>query len=275
MKKLAGIEAGGTKFVCGVGTGPGDLIREEFPTGAPGETLARAAEFLKRHDVDTLGIGCFGPLDLRRGVITSTPKVAWRGVEIVQRLRAASGIADIVIDTDVNAAAIGEYVWGAARGVNTFVYLTVGTGIGGGAMVNGRLLHGLAHPEMGHIRVPHDWKADPFPGACFAHGDCLEGLAAGHAIEERWKARGEDLADGHAAWDLEARYLALGVVSLICTLSPESVIVGGGVMKRVGFPALREKVEALLNGYTAIPKIVPPGLGGNAGVLGAMALARK
>jgi fructokinase len=270
---LAGIEAGGTKFVCGVGTGPDDVVREEFPTTTPEETLGRVSEFLRRFEVESLGIGCFGPVDLKRGRITSTPKVAWRGVEVVRMLREATRIERIAFDTDVNAAAFGEYRWGAGRGMETFLYLTVGTGIGGGAMVNGRLLHGLTHTEMGHIRMPHDWKRDPYAGDCFAHGDCFEGLASGHAMEMRWGVKAENLADGHPAWELETHYLGMGIASLICALSPEKVIVGGGVMKRAGFEAVRAAVRAAVNGYLEIPEIVPPKLGGNAGVLGAIALA--
>jgi len=274
MGKLAGIEAGGTKFVCGVGNGPGDFTRAEFLTTTPEKTLARVTAFLSNCEIDALGIGCFGPLDLKKGLIAATPKVAWRNVEIVDRLRASTGIQRVVLDTDVNAAAMGEHIWGAARGIDTFLYLTVGTGIGGGAMVNGRLLHGLTHPEMGHIRIPHDWQRDPFAGDCFAHGDCLEGLASGHALEMRWKVRAENLPDDHPAWELEAHYLSLGIASLICTLSPERVIVGGGVMKRLGFDAVHAEVGRLINGYTDVPPIIPPELGGDAGVLGAMALAR-
>jgi fructokinase len=272
MTKLAGIEAGGTKFVCGVGTGPDKFVREEFPTTTPDETLAQAIAFLKRFEIDALGIGSFGPVDLRRGAITSTPKLAWQGVPIVQLLREATGIQRIFFDTDVNAAALGEHVWGAARGIDTFLYLTVGTGIGGGAMVNGKLLHGLAHPEMGHIRIPHDLAHDPFPGDCFAHRDCFEGLASGHAMEARWGIRGEHLPSSHPAWPLESHYLALGLANLIYTLSPQLVIVGGGVMKRAGFDAVRQEVRQLMNGYSEPPPIVPPQLAGNAGVLGAMAL---
>jgi fructokinase len=272
MGKLAGIEAGGTKFVCAVGTGPGDFTRAEFPTTTPAETLERVAAFFRGFEVSALGIGCFGPLDLKKGKIASTPKVAWRGVEIVELLRGSTGIQRIVLDTDVNAAAMGEHAFGAAKGVDTFLYLTVGTGIGGGAMVNGRLLHGLGHPEMGHIRIPHDWERDPFAGDCFAHGDCLEGLASGQAIAERWKIRGEDLPKVHVGWELEAHYLGLGIANLICTLSPELVIVGGGVMKRVGFEAVRAEVSRVMNGYREVPRIVTPELGGDAGVLGAMAL---
>jgi fructokinase len=275
MTKLAGIEAGGTKFVCGVGTGPADLIRAEIPTTSPDETLAHVAEFFAAHEAASLGIGCFGPVDLKKGTIASTPKVAWRGVEIVERLRRSTGISRIAFDTDVNAAAWGEHIWGAAQKCNNFLYLTVGTGIGGGALINGHLLHGLAHPEMGHIRIPHDWDRDPYAGDCFAHGDCFEGLASGRAIEARWGLRGENLPPGHPAWELEADYLSLGLVSLISAFSPEKVILGGGVVQKLGFDALCTKVHKLNNGYLKIPPIVPPGLGDNAGVLGAMALARE
>jgi fructokinase len=179
-----------------------------------------------------------------------------------------------VLDTDVNAAALAEHRWGAARGLDTFLYLTVGTGIGGGGLVNGQLMHGLLHPELGHIRVPHDLVADPFPGNCPSHGDCLEGLAAGAAMTARWGFGGAYLFPDHPAWDLEAHYLALGLVNWICTLSPERIIMGGGVMRRKTlFALIRTKVEALLNGYLDAPEIVPPELGERAGVLGAIALA--
>jgi fructokinase len=184
----------------------------------------------------------------------------------------------------VNAAALGEHRWGAAQDVDTMLYLTVGTGIGGGALVHGHLLHGLLHPEMGHIRIPHNWQDDPFKGVCTFHGDCLEGLAAGPAIERRWERRGETLSPEHPAWALEAHYLALGLVSYICTLAPQRIILGGGVMQQdFLFPLIREKVQALLNGYVQVPPIlehistyiIPPGLGKNAGVLGAIALAEQ
>jgi fructokinase len=272
---IAGVEAGGTKFVCGVGTCPADLERQEFATTTPEETLPQVVSFLARFQLDALGIGCFGPLDLAQGRITSTPKEAWRNVNIVNRLQSATGIPRVVLDTDVNAAAMGEHTWGAARGLDTFLYLTVGTGIGGGAMVNGRLLHGLSHPEMGHVRISHDLAKDPFTGDCYAHGDCLEGLASGRAMERRWGARAETLAEGHPAWQLEAHYLGLGITSLICAFSPQKVIVGGGVMKRVGFDAVRAQVRQMMNGYMEVPEIVPPELGNDAGVLGAIALARQ
>ncbi|HBY95719.1 MAG TPA: fructokinase, partial [Chloroflexi bacterium] len=161
---------------------------------------------------------------------------------------------------------------------------TIGTGIGGGGMVNDRLIHGLIHPEMGHIRIPHNRDADPYAGSCPYHGDCLEGMASGPALEGRWGQRGETLPPDHPAWPLEAHYLALGLVNFICTLSPQRIVMGGGVMKAPGlFPMVRQKVQALLNGYVQAPEIlerineyiVPPGLGDRAGVLGAIALAQQ
>jgi fructokinase len=177
MTPLGGIEAGGTKFICGVGTSPDDLVIIEFPTTTPAETIGRAVDFFEQHPVPAIGIGSFGPVDLNHhsptyGHITTTPKLAWRNVDLVGEIRTATN-ARVVLDTDVNAAAVGERRWGAARDVETFIYLTVGTGIGGGGMVNGQLMHGLLHPEMGHIRIPHDLTADPYPGGCPSHGDCL------------------------------------------------------------------------------------------------------
>jgi fructokinase len=232
-------------------------------------------------------VASFGPVDLdpespTYGTITSTPKPGWAGTDVRGRLGLAFGVP-VGFDTDVNGAALGEHRWGAAQDVSTFVYLTVGTGIGGGGLVRGRPLHGLVHPEMGHMRVPHDRQRDPFPGICPYHGDCLEGLAAGPALETRWDQPGEKLSHDHPAWALEAEYLALGLTNLILTLSPERIILGGGVMaRRHLFPLIRTRVQRLLAGYVTAPAvldeidryIVPPALGDRAGVLGAIALAR-
>jgi len=288
---VGGIEAGGTKFVCTVGRGP-DQIQDElrFPTTTPDETLARTVDFFRpwheRSPLAALGIGTFGPADVdsaspRFGHITSTPKPGWRNTDFVGPLRDALDVP-IAFDTDVNAAALGEYRWGAAQGLDTFVYLTIGTGIGGGGMVGGTLMHGLVHPEMGHMLLPHDRDADPFEGVCPFHGDCWEGLAAGPALEARWGQPGHTLPETHEAWDLEAHYIALGLVNLICALSPERLILGGGVMQQAHlFPRVRTRVQALLNGYVQDPAltktiddyIVPPQLGPQAGMLGAIALA--
>jgi fructokinase len=285
------MECGGTKFVCATGDETGRLAeRIEFPAGAPDETMGRALEFFRNQGqrLRGIGIGSFGPVDLHResakfGFITTTPKPGWRDTDLAGTVQRAMGLP-VAFDTDVNAAALGEARWGAAQGLDDFLYLTIGTGLGGGGMANGRLLHGLVHPEMGHIRVPHDRRADPFAGTCPFHGDCLEGLAAGPAVEARWGQRGEALPPDHPAWDLEARYIASGLATWICTLSPERIILGGGVMRQAHlFRRIRAEVLGLLNGYVQAPQIlerigeyiVPPALGGDAGVLGAIALAME
>lgn len=291
---FGGIEAGGTKFVCAIGSGPEDIRAQvRFPTTTPQETLPRAIEFFRdaqsQHGrLAAIGIASFGPLDPRPasptyGYITLTTKPGWANTDFVGAIREDFDLP-IGFDTDVNVAALGEWHWGAAQGLDTFIYLTIGTGIGGGGMANGRLIHGLIHPEMGHIRVPHDHHADPFEGVCPFHGDCLEGLASGPALEARWGQRAETLHEGHPAWELEAHYLALGLVSYICILSPQRIILGGGVMgQRHLFPLVHNKVQALLNDYIQTPSIlteirhyiIPPVLGSRAGVLGAIALAKS
>jgi fructokinase len=266
-----GIEAGGTKFVCAVANEDGQILeRIQFPTEAPKPTMARAVEFFRRFpDVQAIGIGSFGPISLSTGCITSTPKPGWQNFGIVEAVRGPLAVP-VALDTDVNVAALGEGKWGAAKGLDTFLYLTVGTGIGGGAVVGGQLIHGLHHPEMGHVRVPHDGS---FAGVCPYHRDCLEGLACGKAMEDRCGCRAEELPADHPVWREEARLLANGLVNWICTLSPQLIIVGGGVMKQVGlFPAIREEVARLINGYVPVPEIVPPVLGDDAGVLGSVAL---
>jgi fructokinase len=268
-----GIEAGGTKWVCAVGTDPAHVAETvTFPTTEPGETIGRAAQFFAGNgSIAALGIGSFGPIDAERGRITNTPKPGWQGTDLADALRASLDVP-IGFDTDVNAAALGEHRWGAARGLDTFSYVTVGTGIGGGGMANGRLLHGLLHPELGHLRVPHDRAADPFDGVCPYHGDCLEGLASGEALRVRWGG-GAPLSEEAVA--LEAGYLALGLVSVICVLSPQRIVLGGGVMNEPGLlEQVRKRVDELAAGYVAVPEIVAPELGDRAGVLGALELAR-
>ena len=289
---LGGIEAGGTKFVCAVGTADGELLVEErFPTTLPEETIGRAIEFFRAQTavhgpLSALGISAFGPLDPdisspTYGYITTTPKPGWGHTDFVGRLREAFAVP-VGFDTDVNGAALAERRWGAAQGLHTFIYLTIGTGIGGGIVAQGNLLHGLVHPEVGHIRLDHDWQRDPFPGICPYHGDCLEGMACGPAIEKRWGISGKDLPADHPAWDLEAHYLAQALQSLVCVTSPQRIILGGGVMEQPQlFPLVRRKLLDFLNNYVQHPAIldhidsyvVPPGLGNQAGVLGAVALA--
>ena len=279
MPLVGAIEAGGTKFVCAVGDGPENIETAEVPTTTPEETIRRAVAFFEqRARVKTIGIGSFGPIDPNPesktfGFITSTPKLAWKNFDFAGAIRDALRV-EVAFDTDVNAAAFGEYRWGAGRGLHTFVYLTVGTGIGGGGLVNRCLMHGETHPEMGHIRIPHDREQDPFAGCCPYHGDCLEGLACAPAIRARWGQPGEALPDDHFAWDLEAQYLAYGIANWIFTLSPQRIILGGGVLRREKlYPLVRAKVSQLLNGYVEAPGIVAPELAGRAGVLGALALA--
>ncbi len=284
-----GIEAGGTKFVCAIGSGPDDLQAEtQFPTTSPDETIGRAIEFFRAQPTElaAVGIAAFGPVDLNPasptyGHITTTPKPGWANTDLAGAIGRALGVP-VGLDTDVNGAALGEHRWGAARGLDTFLYLTIGTGIGGGGIVGGRLMHGLIHPEIGHMRLPHDWSADPFPGLCPYHGDCLEGLAAGPAIQARWGQPAQALPDDHPAWPLQARYLGLALANLVCTLSPQRIILGGGVMNvPLLLPLVRAEVQCLLNGYVQAPDIlatidsyiVLPALGGRAGVLGAIALA--
>lgn len=291
MKQWGAIEAGGTKFVCAVGSGPDDWREEiRFPTTTPAATLAQTVAFFQRHQAQTplagVGIGSFGPVDPDPaspgwGRITTTPKQGWTQTDIAGEVGRALGIP-VGFDTDVNAAALGEGRWGAAQGLGSFIYLTVGTGIGGGGMTGGRLLHGMLHPEMGHVRVPHDWQADPYAGCCPYHGDCLEGLASGPALQARWGDRAAELPPDHPAWQLEARYLALGLVAYICTLSPQRIVMGGGVMAQPQLlPLVRQQVQELLHGYLQTPQIttdidryiVAPALGPRAGIAGALALA--
>ena len=288
---FGGIEAGGTKWVCAIGEGTAELLATEtFATTTPDETIARAAQFFSKCGMpDGVGVASFGPIDIRYGsptcgYITTTPKPGWAHTDVVGKLRAALEIP-VAFDTDVNAAALAEWRWGAGVGLETLCYVTVGTGIGGGAIVDGRPLHGLLHPEIGHMRIPHDRARDPFDGACPYHGDCFEGLASGAAIHQRWGRAGEELFADAAVWELESEYLALGLMNVICTLSPQRIVVGGGVPKQITLlPLLRRRLQELLAGYFDTPEltrpdaieryIVPPGLGDQSGVLGAIDLAR-
>jgi fructokinase len=283
MTIYGGIESGGSKWECAIATGPDDVrAATTIPTTTPEETIGRAVEFFRRAGpIDAIGIGSFGPVDTRAdsvtwGYITTTPKRGWANTDVGQEIRRRLDVP-VAFDTDVNAAALGEHRWGAGRGLGTFWYVTVGSGIGGGAIVDGHVLHGLFHPEFGHLRIPHDLDADPFGGVCPYHGDCLEGLASGPALEARWGMPPTEIEDGDA-WELEARYLALGLVAVISVLSPERIIVGGGVTRHPGLLAsVRREVTALMNGYLGFEAeedyVTPPAFGARAGVLGAIALA--
>lgn len=280
---LGGIEAGGTKFVCGIGTGPEDLRIAQIPTTTPETTVAAVMQFFTRHADSgwrAVGIGAFGPVDLDRqsptfGYITSTPKAGWRNFDLAGAARSGLGVP-VGFDTDVNAAALAESRWGAARGARDFLYMTIGTGIGGGAVVNGQVLHGLAHTEMGHLRIPHDPARDPYPGCCPFHQDCLEGLASGPAMQARWGVPARELPADHPAWELEAHYLSLGLANLALTLSPQRILLGGGVMQQPRlFDLIREELARVLGGYVRHGDVLPPQLGSRAGVLGGLVLAEQ
>ena len=285
--KLGGIEAGGTKMVCAIGDEQGNIFdRAVFPTETPESTVPKMIAYFQDKGIEALGIGCFGPVDLNKksatyGYITSTPKLAWRFYDFAGAFREALKVP-VGFDTDVNGAALGEATFGVAKGLDSALYLTIGTGIGGGAVVGGKLVHGLLHPEMGHMKmiVRED---DTYSGKCSYHGTCFEGLAAGPAIEARWGVKGSELPEDHPAWDLEAYYIGQAMANYILTLSPKKIILGGGVMhQKQLFPMIHKYTQEFLNGYIQKEEvttdkikdyIVYPGLGDNAGVVGALALA--
>ncbi|MFP5113883.1 ROK family protein [Bacillaceae bacterium C204] len=281
---LGAIEAGGTKFVCAVGDEKGRIVdRIQIPTTVPAETMSKVIEFFNQYPVKAIGVGSFGPIDVNQesatyGIITSTPKLGWRDYPFVQTLRDAFSVP-IGFNTDVNAAALGEATFGAAKGLNSCLYITVGTGIGAGAVVQGKLLQGLSHPEMGHILVRRH-PNDKFQGKCPYHKDCLEGLAAGPAIEERWGTKGDQLVDRIEVWDLEGYYIAQALMQYILILSPQKIILGGGVMKQKQvFASLNKYLKEFVNEYVSLPEltdyIVSPGLGDNAGITGSLMLAQQ
>lgn len=293
MKLYGGIEAGGTKIVCIVASGPHDIIAESrFPTTFPTETIEKMIRFfqeqMKEHPLAALGIGTFGPADLDPdsstfGYITTTPKPGWSNVDLAGPLRETLQIP-VAFDTDVNAAVLAEQRWGAGAGIDPLLYFTIGTGIGMGGIINGNLMHGLTHPEAGHMLIHHDLKEDPFEGSCPYHKDCFEGLASGYAMNKRWGQPAQTLPDDHPAWALETTYIATALMGIICTLSPKRIILGGGVMENKHlFPLIRQKTLEFLNGYVQSAAIlddidqfiVPPGLGNRAGALGTIALAEQ
>ncbi len=288
--RFGAVEAGGTKFVCLLGTSPDDIeARTRIPTGSdPTATLAAVVDFFAGHPSPAaVGIGSFGPVELRpghpmHGHITSTPKPGWRDVDLVGPIRTALGVP-VGFDTDVAGAALGEGRWGAAQGLSTFVYMTVGTGIGAAAVVGGRPATGLGHAEMGHVSVPRQ-PGDAYAGGCPYHGDCLEGMAAGGTIRDRFGRPGEELdgADVTRAVEWVAGYLAAGLRTIVYTLAPERVVIGGSVAELPGlFPLLRGKLVDTLAGYGTQPEhgtdtfVVPAGLGGMAGPAGALVLAEN
>ncbi len=280
---IGAVEAGGTKFVCGVGTGPGAMpLKTRIATTTPAETLGRVVDFFReaekaaRQPLTAWGVATFGPAGVLPGkpdygFITTTPKPGWANTDLLGALLAHRQLP-ACFDTDVNGAAVGEWRWGAGQGCRSVLYLTVGTGIGGGLAVDGVPLHGLGHPEMGHVLLPRP-PGETSPGTCPWHGACLEGLASGPAIAARWGTPAETLPADHPAWTLEVEYLALAMYQFTLTLSPERIILGGGVGSRPHLlPPLRKRLAELLNGYVPAPEVVNPGLGDGAGLLGAVAL---
>ena len=290
---LAGIEAGGTKYVCSIARDPGKPILEtRFPTGSPGETIARAVDFFREASathgpIQAMGIGTFGPADIDSqspdyGTILTSPKLGWTGFNVIKSIR--DGLPQpfpIAFETDVNAAVIGEAVHGAARGYRNVAYITIGTGIGGGYLYDGALIHGRMHPEIGHLLVPDlDATYGKSTNVCPFHNSCLEGRASGPAIEARWGKPGHEIPDGHIAWELQAKYLAVGCVSLTATWSPDLIILGGGVSQK---PGLIERVRAefalLSGGYWSLPPLDRylqlPDLDQEAGIVGSLILAQR
>ncbi|MCU9615012.1 ROK family protein [Caldibacillus lycopersici] len=281
---LGAIEAGGTKFVCAVGDHLGNIIdRVQIPTTVPEETMKQVISFFRKYELDAIGIGSFGPIDVNLdsptyGYITSTPKEGWKNYPFVQTIKAAFSIP-VGFNTDVNAAALGEVTLGAARGLDSCLYITIGTGIGAGAIVQGNLLQGLSHPEMGHVLVRRH-SSDTYKGNCPYHHDCLEGLAAGPAIEERWGKKGIELSDQIEVWDLEGYYIAQALMQYILIVSPKKIILGGGVAKQKQvFSYIYKHLTELVNAYVVLPElseyIVSPGLGDNAGITGSLLLAQQ
>ena len=292
QRLYGGVEAGGTKFVCGVADSAGNLVEvTSFPTTEPEETLRRAVAFFQpyreRRELGAVGIGSFGPIDpdpasQTYGFITSTPKKGWQQTDFAGHLERALSLP-VAFDTDTNAAAVSEHCWGAARNLDTFIYLTVGTGIGGGGLVRGRRLRGLVHPEMGHLVLPRA-EGDDFDGICPYHGDCLEGMVSGPALRARVDRPAEELPDEHPLWSIAAHYLSAALANYVYVVSPQRIIMGGGVMRRKQlFPLVRQRVQELLGGYVRSAAIlerideyiVAPGLGERSGVLGATALAQE
>ena len=285
--KLGALEAGGTKMVCAIGDETGRIFEQiSIPTRTPEETIPELTAYFKERGVEALGIGCFGPIELDRrspkyGYITSTPKLAWREFDMAGAFAGALG-CPVGFDTDVNASVLGEVTFGQAKGLSCVIYLTVGTGVGGGIYIEGRLLHGMLHPETGHVLITPR-KDDTYGGRCPYHKNCLEGLASGPAIEERWGDKAANLADRPEVWELEADYIAQALTGYILTLSPQMIILGGGVMHQTQlFPLIREKTARLLGGYIRTKRlddmeryIVPASLGDDQGIMGCLELAAR
>ena len=284
---LGAMEAGGTKMVCAVGNEKGEIFEQiSIPTRTPETTVPEMISYFKEKKVEALGIGCFGPIDPDRnsktyGYITSTPKLAWADYNIVGAFEEALG-CPVGFDTDVNGSVLGEVTFGQAKGKSCVIYITIGTGVGAGIYIEGKLLHGMLHPEAGHVLIQKR-SSDTFEGTCPYHRNCLEGLAAGPAIKARWGQDAVALKDRQEVWDLEAYYIAQALTGYILTLSPELIILGGGVMHQLQlFPMIRGYVTEMLNGYLKTEElsdmdcyIVPASLNDNQGIMGCLELGRR
>jgi fructokinase len=280
------LEAGGTKMVMAIGNENGEILEQHsIPTETPDITMAKIADYFQYKKIEALGIGSFGPVDLDRnsptyGYITSTPKLAWANFNLVGYLKEALHIP-IGFDTDVNASALGEATWGSMKGLSSGIYITIGTGVGVGVYMNGRLLHGMLHPEAGHVLLSKH-PEDTSTSVCPYHPNCMEGLASGPSIEKRWQKKAFELKDEEKVWELEAYYIAQGIAGYILTLSPHKIILGGGVMHQEQlFPLIRKEVSRLLNGYIRTRQmedldqyIVPASLQDNQGIMGCIQLAK-
>ena len=281
---LGALEAGGTKMVCAIGNEKGEIMEQvSIPTETPDITVPKLLAFFREKRIEALGIGCFGPIDLDRnsetyGYITTTPKLAWQNYDMVGTFKKELGVP-VGFDTDVNGSVLGEYTWGIAKGLHSCIYITIGTGVGVGVIVDGRLLHGMMHPEGGHILI-HKLPQDTYQSFCPFHKNCMEGLAAGPAIEGRWGQKAIYLIDRGEVWELEAEYIAQALVNYTMLLSPQRIILGGGVMHQTQLLALvREKFKTLLNGYIKTKEIedlenyiVLQSLDDKQGIMGALKL---
>ncbi len=282
--RFGALEAGGTKMVCAIGNEEGKILdRVTILTETPETTMPKLLAYFQEKEVEALGIGCFGPIDLdpsseTYGYITTTPKLAWKNYDICGYFREGLGVP-VGFDTDVNGSMLGESTWGCAKGLDTAIYITIGTGIGVGVLAGGKLLHGMQHPEGGHILLPRR-ADDTYEGKCPYHGTCMEGLASGPAIEARWGKKAAELSDCPEVWELEAHYLAYAITNYILILSPQKIILGGGVMHQEQLmPLVRGKVKEMLGGYIQTKElsdmdsyIVLPSLNDDQGILGALKL---
>ncbi|WP_337970260.1 ROK family protein [Virgibacillus salexigens] len=281
---IGSIETGGTKFVVAVGSGNGEVKQKlTIPTTTPEETMPLVHQFFRQFNLEAIGVGSFGPIDVNQqsplyGYITSTPKLPWQNFNFVGALKEKHEVP-IAWTTDVNAAGFAEYKLGNAKGTESCLYLTIGTGIGGSFIQNGEILNAYSHPEMGHLLVRRHLD-DDFEGLCPNHNDCLEGMASGLAVEKRWGKKGFKLIDNEKVWEIEAFYIAQALINYTLTLRPERIVLGGGIMKQKQiFSLVRGQFKELLGNYIEVPNleqyIQPVGLHNEAGIIGGLLLAER